>query len=521
MTGTSESNATSNAVPDASCASSEEQSAGGFRGKLCRIFAIDLRTLAMFRILLAALLLIDLLTRWSNLNMLYTDAGILPRDTLVQILGPSVKWTSLHYYTGASSIIQSLVFFAAAICALLLMVGCRTWLMTLLCWFLFVSLNRRLPNSASGADIILRLLLFWSLFLPLGARWSVDQALDLGKRKISNCFASVATGAILLQICYIYWFTVILKLNPDWLEGRALGHALRLDTFARPFGLWLQENESLTSVLSYGTLVVEAGAPFVALCPWFNAWARWLAILAMWGLHLGIAMCMNIGLFPYVSMLCWALFIPTESWDWLERKFGASSASLSLRGFGAWVGGFFGRVVPRRELRVRPSSLAAWIAAAAFIFVTFYNVLGLEPVNKRGLRIPRVMQLAAKVARLDQSWSMFTQPNAMDGWYAMPSKLADGSEVDIFKNGEPFSSEKPALVSASYPNFRVNRIMNNNRESAKSATFWNAYASYAVRNWNATHSPEKTVKFMQVIYFKEAVHNQPPTPQVMAEVRID
>src|SRR5262249_26018802 len=42
-------------------------------------FSLDLRTLALFRVLLAYLLLADLANRWPDLTALYSDEGSVPR----------------------------------------------------------------------------------------------------------------------------------------------------------------------------------------------------------------------------------------------------------------------------------------------------------------------------------------------------------------------------------------------------------------------------------------------------------
>ena len=51
-------------------------------------------------------------------------------------------------------------------------------------------------------DLVLRLLLFWSIFLPLGAKFSVDE-IKKGK-SFETEFFSVGTMALILQICFIY-----------------------------------------------------------------------------------------------------------------------------------------------------------------------------------------------------------------------------------------------------------------------------------------------------------------------------
>ena len=137
-----------------------------------------------------------------------------------------------------------------------------------------------------------------------------------------DSFYSAGTAAILLQVCYIYWFTVILKMHPSWLGGTAVQEAMQLEYNTNRLGLWLGTQQPLTVVLTYATLFFEAFMPVLALSPYARVVTRWVAIGAMVGLHLGIASCLSIGIFPYASMVCWVLFIPGETWDWLESRFG-------------------------------------------------------------------------------------------------------------------------------------------------------------------------------------------------------
>lgn len=110
-------------------------------------------------------------------------------------------------------------------------------------------------------------------------------------------------------------------------------------------------------------------------------------------------------------------------------------------------------------------------------------------------------------------------PNTLDGWFTMPALLADGSMADIWLKREPPNSEKPPLISSTFPDFRTNRAMCNNRMNPNS-TFWTSFAIYVVKQWNAEHPPENKVVRMQVIYHAEAAHNQPTTPQTMLDLQV-
>lgn len=52
------------------------------------IFAIDLRTLALSRVLLGGFLILDLALRARDITAHYTDFGVMPRGVLIPYLSP-------------------------------------------------------------------------------------------------------------------------------------------------------------------------------------------------------------------------------------------------------------------------------------------------------------------------------------------------------------------------------------------------------------------------------------------------
>src|SRR3954452_22414312 len=136
--------------------------------KLQELFSLDLRSLAVLRIGLALLVLGDLAARATDLRAHYTDFGILPRAALSPF-GPA----SIHALSDSPWFLGTL-FLIAALFALALLVGFQTRIACFVSWFLLLSLHGRNPIILQGGDILFRVLFFWSLFLPLGARFSLD-----------------------------------------------------------------------------------------------------------------------------------------------------------------------------------------------------------------------------------------------------------------------------------------------------------------------------------------------------------
>jgi predicted DCC family thiol-disulfide oxidoreductase YuxK len=281
-------------------------------------FGCDLRTLALFRIALALLILIDLGSRARTLAAHYSDRGILPRADLIEIFS---GWRpSLHMVSGSTPI-QGLLFAIAAVFALLLMAGYRTRLMTFLSWAMLASLQTRNMMIAQGGDILLLLLLFWGMFLPLGARFSFDAALDVDVHKRPNAYLSVAGVALLAQCMYVYWVGALLKSDPAWMpNGTAVELALRIDYLSTPIGAWLRQFPLLLKGLTYYVWLLELIGPALMFVPLFFPWVRLGVQALMILMHVGFILCIKIGIFPLVSIASILAFTPGWVWDKLGAR---------------------------------------------------------------------------------------------------------------------------------------------------------------------------------------------------------
>ena len=228
-------------------AAPKDTTAGGrVRAKIVEIFGADLRSLAVFRIVLALLVLADLAIRATDLYQHYADAGVLPRTVLVEeVLSP---WAfSLNLMNGGP-FFQALLFGVAALAALGMLVGYRTRLMIFVVWVLLLSIQLRNPLVNGSESLLLRMLLFWGMLLPLGAYWSVDRARSALPRP-SPHFLSLATFGLFMQIAFVYWFTAALKSGPEWrVDHTALYYALSLDQLATPIGHFLLDFPGLLQV---------------------------------------------------------------------------------------------------------------------------------------------------------------------------------------------------------------------------------------------------------------------------------
>ncbi len=300
-------------------------------------FGLDLRGLALFRILLGLLLLVDLAMRAADLRVFYSDAGVLPRIDLLDRLATGVTpWSvSLHMMSGLWGV-QLLLFAIAAFCAVCLLIGHRTRLFTVLSWFLLMSLHSRNPTILNAGDVLFRMLMFWSMFLPLGARCSVDAAMkepqESDPAARNDRTWSVPAFCFMAQISIVYWATALLKTHPIWTEDRsAVWHALKLDYMALPLATLMREwPQGLLELMTRGTLFLEVAAPLLLWVPVFVGPLRLTACALMVAMHATFAATLQLGLFSYVCGAMWLALLPPSVWDRLFARFRRDPRRLGM-----------------------------------------------------------------------------------------------------------------------------------------------------------------------------------------------
>ncbi|MEA5534476.1 DCC1-like thiol-disulfide oxidoreductase family protein [Crocosphaera sp. XPORK-15E] len=284
--------------------------------KLTKIFGLDLRSLAVFRIGLALIVMADLFSRARGINAHYTDAGVLSREALTKELLHPWYW-SFHLINGSFSW-QAFLFLIAFLIALSLLVGYRTRLAIIATWALNISLQNRNPALIFAGDDVLRAMLFWAMFLPLGCSYSFDSALNSSKKLLPKRVISGATFAFIIQLIFIYTWSAAYKTKSSlwWPDGDAVYYSLNFDQYATEFGHFLLGFPvPILRILTFSALIFEWVGPFIILIPFRTSFFRCVAIISFVLLHLGFELSFSIGVLSYLSVVNWLTLIPTELWD--------------------------------------------------------------------------------------------------------------------------------------------------------------------------------------------------------------
>ena len=122
----------------------------------------------------ALLIIADLVMRLSDLAAHYTDQGVLPRSAIQKIAAGF--WTIYPHFASGELWFQGFLFILAGAFAVLLLLGYKTRVVAIASWFLLTSLHTRNPAINNAGDLLLRLVLFWGIFLPWGKRFSLRDA---------------------------------------------------------------------------------------------------------------------------------------------------------------------------------------------------------------------------------------------------------------------------------------------------------------------------------------------------------
>jgi Vitamin K-dependent gamma-carboxylase len=290
----------------------------------------DPRSLALFRIALGALLAFDVLLKFPEAEAHLSNAGWLPNHfALFRPMSPYLF--SVYFAFGTPLEVKLLLAVHLLVCGLLL-VGYRTKLMQILALVLTTSLNSRNLIIENGGTVVLNLLVVWSVFLPLGRRFSVDALrASLAARRETSAVAlnqredpprdvrpvvSLAVTALLLQWATIYFFNTLHKNGEPWRDGTAVHYFLQQDRLVTWFGAWLRGVLPLAAIqgLTFGTLLIEGVVPLLLLSPWRPHVTRLVALALVAVLHLSIDAVLQLGSFSWAMLVVFLALLPSQLW---------------------------------------------------------------------------------------------------------------------------------------------------------------------------------------------------------------
>lgn len=414
--------------------------------------------MALFRIGLASILLLDIGLRLPDYSVFYTDAGLLPRAAIQAAHVGTGRW-SLHLWSEAAWW-PAVLFVAQAIAAVCLLLGVQARKAALISWVLLLSLHGRNPLILQAGDALLRLLLLWAVWLPLDRAWALRP-----RPGPPAAVEGIGTVGLTLQVTGMYICTVLLKSGEAWhREASAVYYALSIDPLATVAGKWvLSLGTDVCATLTRLAYGIELILPLLILMPVRPGLCRKIALAVGVPFHMVLGIVLHLGLFPLTDVVALLPFLPGAVWG-APMGPAAAERRISSAAKAVWVGCGCAIIV-----------LTAWLCLRSLGYVA---------------RPPAPLRWLCTALYLDQKWSMFAPfPLTYGGWYEVTGKTSGGSRVNLLHPERgPDLVSRPTERPWYYRNQRWVKYMLNMSQRKKDNPQAVAFAEFLCRRWQAVSS---------------------------------
>ncbi|HEY1038910.1 MAG TPA: HTTM domain-containing protein, partial [Bacteroidia bacterium] len=373
------------------------------------------------------MLIIDWLIRLNSLTVHYTNEGVIPTSLLFDY-----QWKPGFYslFLVSDSIAWCYFLFGVAILfSFFFTIGYFTRFSTLIVWILLCSVHVRQPFVLQGGDELLRITLFWCLFLPVAKKYSVD-AIHSNKEEQGSAVFSAAGFGFMLLVFSVYFFSALLKTSAEWQsDGTAIYYALSLDQMVLPIGKWLLQFPALCKILTHFVFWTELIAPLLLVKPFMNPLFRTVGILLIVLMHIGIGSTLFVGLFFLVGISTAIGLLPSQAVNRIISRI----PSFIKRNSGLL---FFARILPsfnsmrnlmEKVLHSIRNFYTETILTFALVFVICVCIIwNLGNIKGTGLTITGPFKRMVYFLRIDQNWGMFS-PGVFkdDGWFILEGSAKD------------------------------------------------------------------------------------------------
>lgn len=405
--------------------------------------AVDGRSLAMFRIAFALLLLKDAIYHLPLARLFYSDEGILPRQTLLALARDNRFSLMDAFATGWMATGFFMVWIGVLLC---LLVGYRTRWATIINFLLILSVHERNIYLLNGADNVMRVLSFWMMFLPVGCAFSLDAMAAIRKpSEGSEDRGPVPVFAFPLrmaqiQVALIYVFALLLKLpGGSWVEGTAMHYALQIEPLTLMPARWLMVASPawLLSVLGWSALIFEGAFVFLVFSPVLQPELRQIGLAIGCLFHMGIAVMFAIPNFSWVMLISYLLFV---DWSWIETPLSDLAGRIAQPPIVQTVDAWFRQRLPAiHKLSPVGAPATGWKAAGVaaqtilMLLVIWWNIATFKPEGTPLLSpLEGAPHTLIQTTGLWQEWGMFAPyPTRRSGWLNVTGRFEDGTTLDL------------------------------------------------------------------------------------------
>ncbi|WP_162891110.1 HTTM domain-containing protein [Aeromicrobium sp. A1-2] len=284
--------------------------------------------LSVTRMILGFIVASQLVVNWGDRHYTWGD-GSRWTDSVRDGRG----WPSfLGLFSQIGGLGFDLAYLATIVFGILLMLGWYTRASTVMTLLLWMSLYVTDPFVGSGGDAILRMVLLYLCFTDAGRHWSVDARLRSRRGQVkqlmptwfSATLHNLAVILIVHQIVMVYVASSFWKVQSElWQDGTAVYFPLQTDAYS-PWHDLLGPVYASAPVIMGATYTAIAVQMFFPVLLLYRP-SRFVALIMITGMHLGIGLLMGIMYFSLVMIAVDMILVSDSSWIraanwWRDRR---------------------------------------------------------------------------------------------------------------------------------------------------------------------------------------------------------
>ncbi len=297
----------------------------------CRM---DPRTAGIYRIVAGFLAAAHAIRHWQEAQVYYSNDGVLTNHYHLFKPSSGHNFSIFHAFSTLAEV--HVAFALTTLAHVLMMVGYRAKLFTILSFILVTSLDNRLVMVENGGYVVVNLVLFYGMFFPVGERYSVDAWLrsyrerrertadDLNDRSSfapsRAMYRSLGPFIAILNFATVYFLNVVNKSGVMWRRGETVHYVMHLNRMVTGVAVLIREIVPywLTRPITWWVLIHEALLVTFILAPRGRRVTRPIAIAGVFLLHFTFGVMMRLGPFSWF-MIGWSvMLIAPEQWASLE-----------------------------------------------------------------------------------------------------------------------------------------------------------------------------------------------------------
>ncbi|NJK59036.1 MAG: HTTM domain-containing protein [Oscillatoriales cyanobacterium SM2_1_8] len=305
-------------------------------------------SLGAMRIALGLFVLQMLVCSIPNWQQFYGPNGYFPLTAYIQsmngfadaAIASVLAWSPTPLWSWA-------VFGVGVVSAIAFTLGLQTRIATVVLFAVWASLLHRSLMLVNGQDQIVKLLLFFGCFAPLGRSYSWDRWWAHKHKQPWSEVAPVWPMRLMqVSIAFVYLFSAPAKWNDDimWRNGLAIYYVTLSDRWFRFPDVALFQNIPFSVFSTYSALATEMGFPLLV---WFKTFRPWV-LMAIATMHFGICILLSESVwhFNMAMLISFLAFVDPP----VMRRWGRRWTVKGRRRL-RWV---------LRRYRQQPSRLQGW-----------------------------------------------------------------------------------------------------------------------------------------------------------------